>query len=196
MEDIRQIAGEVGIERRHVESAALALNARRPSDHPWLGAPWRFRFQETVDGELPNDTVAEIIDLARRETNMQGKVSQSLDSIEWVARESLGATFIEVTRRGGRTTITVLSARTDAAASVGIAGFVGAFFGAIGVSAALAASATLAVPAAIATGVVAAGGGAWLISRSAWRRIASRYSQRAELLVRVLAEHVKPDRAP
>src|SRR5690348_1934788 len=48
---------------------------------------------------------------------VQGEVSEALGTVEWKGQDAFGWSYVTVARRGGRTTISVLSARADAAAA-------------------------------------------------------------------------------
>ena len=119
--EIQEIAAGAGIAPSRVAAGAAGLRENRErSAHRFLGGPWRFRSEETIDGEVSDDVVGELIDLARREVGLQGSVTEALGAVDWMGRDSFGATHVTATRRGGRTTIGVLSARTDAAAVAGV----------------------------------------------------------------------------
>ena len=83
LEEITQIASEVGIEPAHVATAAAELTAGPPPRSGALGAPTVFRFERWVDGEVSRSTIGELIDIARRRTGLQGTVSEALATIEW-----------------------------------------------------------------------------------------------------------------
>ena len=140
-----------------------------------------------IDGEVSDDVVGELIDLARRELGLQGRIQEALGTVEWTGRDSFGATYVTVTRRGGRTTIGVLSARTDAAALTGVAGMTAAVLGSIGLGIALFMTAGMVAPAAAVVGTVGAAGGSWLTMRETWRRLARRYAERTLALSSALA---------
>jgi hypothetical protein len=176
--EIQEIAAGAGIAASHVASVAAGLRENRERSAPGLlGAPWRFRSEETIDGEVSDDVVGELIELARREVGLQGRVTEALGAVEWNGRDSFGATYVTVTRRAGRTTIGVLSARTDAAAVTGVLGVTGAVLGSVGLGAALAVAGGLVAPLAIVAGTVGATGGSWLAMRTTWRRFARRYAE-------------------
>lgn len=188
--EMQQIASDVGIASRHVATAAAGLRSGGASQqHFLLGAPTRFRFEHTLDVEVSDDVIGEMIDVARRETGMQGQVQQVLGAVRWNSHcGSLGWNALAMTRRKGRTTICVLSARTDAAALYSVFGMVGGLLGTILVGATLSATAGVAVPAAALGGIVFGGGGAWLTVRSSWRRFAQRATERTNALGEKLAE--------
>ncbi len=177
--EIQEIAAGAGIAASHVAAVAAGLRENREGNAPGLlGAPWRFRSEESIDGEVSDDVVGELIDLARRESGLQGRVDEALGTVEWTGRDSFGSAHVTVARRGGRTTIAVLSARTDAAAVAGVLGMTGAVLGSVGFGVALAVTAGLAAPLAAVAGTVGATGGFWLSTRVGWRRYARRYAER------------------
>jgi hypothetical protein len=190
--EIQEIAAGAGIAPSHVASVAAELRQNRERSAPtFLGAPWRFRSEETIDGEVTDDVVGELIDIARRELGMQGRVNEALGAIEWTARDSLGAEYVTITRRGGRTTISVLSARTDAAALTGVLGVTGAVLGSVALGFAIFATGGIIAPVAAAAGVASGTGGSWLSMRTTWRRLARRYAERAAALSEALVSAAK-----
>lgn len=187
--DIQEIAAGAGIAPDHVASVAMSLGDRpAKSEGGFLGAPSRFRFDDSVDGELSDDAVAELLDLARRQLGAQGEVVEALGTIEWKAQDAFGWTHVTVARRGGRTTIGVLSIRSDAVATAGTVGGVGTFVGSIALSTALGQLAELAAPIAVLWGITLATGGTWLTVSSVWRRYSRRYADRIAALGAVLID--------
>lgn len=177
--EIQEIAAGAGIAPSHVATAAATVRERAPESSRVLGAPWRFRFEETLEGEVADDVVGELIDLVRRASGMQGRVREALGSVEWSARDSFGGTHVTVTRRGGRTTLVVLSTRSDSAALTGIVGGFGAFAGSIALGVLIAGTGGIAAPLAGALGIAGATSGSWLSMRALWRRYAR--SKREEI---------------
>jgi hypothetical protein len=181
--DIQEIAAGAGIAPDHVASVAATIrDDRAPRGGGLLGAPHRFRFEDSIDGEIADDVIGELFDLVRRTVGLQGEVTEALGTLEWKGQDAFGWNYVTVARRGGRTTIGVLSARSDAAAVVGTVGGLGAFFGSIGVGAALVATVGLAGPLAVAVGMGVATSGAWVSMRASWRRYAQRVVARTETL--------------
>lgn len=185
LEEIQQIAAEVGIEPEHVADAAAELQEPPPVPGTGiLGAPTVLRFERWIDGEVPTSAVGELIDIARQEVGVQGQVAQVLDSIEWRGRNALGTTFVAIVRRNGRTKISVHIARTDAAAIVAGGSCVGGVLATAGIATALAtpAAGALAVVAAVVVSLGWASGGTVLAMRTIWRRSAKRWTARAHAL--------------
>jgi hypothetical protein len=125
LEEIRQIAREVGIDPRHVAEAAASLE-RRPSSG-LMGAPMSFQSSLSLDRELSDTEVGELLDLVRGSVGLQGTTTQGLDTVEWTGREAHGAYYVTVTRRSGATRMRVGTHRQDVAVmvitGVGLAGF-------------------------------------------------------------------------
>ena len=187
--EIQEIAAGAGIAPEHVAGVAATLrDARAPQGGGFLGAPQRFRFEETIDGEVPDDMVGELFDLVRRTLGPQREVTEALGTLEWKGQDPLGWNYVTVARRGGRTTIGVLSTRTDAAGLAVTVSGMGALLGSVGLTGALVTATSLAAPIAVAVpvGVVAgvglATGGVWAAMRAMWRRYARRHVSRVETL--------------
>ena len=173
--EIQEIAAGAGIAASHVATVAASVRENRERDtRSLLGAPSRFRSEETIDGEVSDDVVGELMDVARRDLGLQGRVNEALGMVEWTARDDFGATHVTVTRRGGRTTIGVLSDRSDSAAVTVVAGVTGALLGSLGLGIGLAATAGVVAPLAAAAGIAGATGTSWLSMRAVWRRISRR----------------------
>lgn len=91
--EIQEIAAGAGIAASDVAAVAAGLRDNRErSPHGLLGAPWRFRSEETIDGEVSDDVVGELIDIARRELGLQGRITEALGAVEWTGRDNFGAT--------------------------------------------------------------------------------------------------------
>jgi hypothetical protein len=182
--DIQEIAAGAGIAPEHVSGVVATLRDRRSSRGGVLGAPYRFRFEESVDGEVSDDVVAELLDAARRELGLQGEVTEALGSVEWSGQDPMGKTYVTVTRRGGRTTVSVMSARTDAVGLAWTLGGSGAILASIGVTMSLGqvVGGTLADPIVAAAGIAGGFGATWVAARALWRRFARRADDRTETL--------------
>jgi hypothetical protein len=187
--EIQEIAAGAGIAPEHVASVATTLrDARAPRGGGLLGAPDRFRFEETIDGEVADDVIGELFDLVRRALGVQGEVTEALGTMEWKGEESMGWSYVTVARRGGRTTIAALTTRSDAAGAAVTVSGLGAFAGSVGLSAALVttaelwASTALAAPVGVVAGIALATSGAWAAMRTMWRRYARKVVAQTESL--------------
>jgi hypothetical protein len=187
--DIQEIAAGAGIAPDHVASVAMSLRDRPASrGGGLLGAPWRFRVEDSLAGEVSNDVVAELLDLARRELGVHGEVVEALGVIEWKAQDALGWTHVTVARRGGRTSIGVISRRDDAVAVAGTVGGVGTFLGSIFLTTLLGQVAAVATPLAVVGGIGLATSVSWLSARAVWMRYARRSDDRVSALGAELME--------
>ncbi len=181
--DIQEIAAGAGIAPDHVASVAASLgDARAPRGGGVLGAPHRFRFEDSIDGEVADDVIGELFDVVRRTLGVQGEVTEALGSVEWKGQDAFGFHYVTVARRGGRSTISVLSARTDALATAATVGGIGAFLGSFALGSAAVSLVSIAAPVAAAAGIGVALGTAWGATRAVWRRYARRVIVRTESL--------------
>ena len=101
--DIQEIAAGAGIAPDHVASVAASLRDERTRGGGFLGAPHRFQFEESIDAEISDEVIAELFDLVRRETGLQGSVTDALGTLEWKGQDAFGWTYVSVSRRAGRT---------------------------------------------------------------------------------------------
>src|SRR3954454_18544603 len=130
--DIQEIAAGAGIAPEHVASVAAALgDARAPSGGGVLGAPHRFRFEDSIDGEVTDEVVGELFDLVRRTFGVQGAVTEALGTVERKGQDELGGSYVAVARRGGRPPMRILSARGAAVGAATALGGFGAFIGSL-----------------------------------------------------------------
>ena len=183
LSDIQEIAAGAGIAPEHVASVAASLGDRRAqAGSGVLGAPHRFHFEESIDGEISDEVIAGLFDVVRRETGLQGSVSDALGTLQWKGQETGDGTYVSVSRRGGRTTIGVLDPRTESASVVGILGAFGAVAASAGLATALVGGVGL-EGALVPIGAIAGGAGtAWAATRAVWRRFARRTADRVETI--------------
>jgi hypothetical protein len=181
--DIQEIAAGAGIGPDHVASIAASLSdARPPRGGSVLGAPHRFRFEDSIEGEVADDVVGELFDVVRRTLGVQGEVTEALGTVEWKGQDVFGWSYVTVARRGGRTTLGVLSVRADAAAVTVTLGGTGAFLGSLALGSAAVSLVSVAAPVAAAAGIGVAMAGAWAATRAWWRRHARRVVAQTEAL--------------
>ena len=187
--DIQEIAAGAGISRDHVESVAMSLRSQTtPVAERVLGGPSRFRFDESIEGELSDDAVAELLEIVRRELGVQGEATATLGSVGWEAKDGAGSTQVAVVRRGGRTSIGIGALRNDAEAATWAVGGMSAIFGSGFGFFALAQEALLAAPVALAGGITLGAGGAWLAARALWRRYSRRTGDQVDELGALLVD--------
>jgi hypothetical protein len=175
-----------------VASVALSLREQpAPGKGGVLGAPSSFRFDDSIEGELSDDAVAELFELARRELGVQGEVVQALGAVEWKAQEGGGSTHVNVVRRGGRTSIGILATKLEAAGVAWTIGGMAAIFGSMGSVMALGELTTVADPVALLWGVVLGTGGVGMAVRTVWRRFSHRSANRIDALGSLLLDSAR-----
>jgi hypothetical protein len=185
LEDLREIAAEVGISPRAIERAVARLDSRARAPEAWVGAPLVRRAVRAVPGELDRESVARLIHLVDERTTSAGAISEALGSVRWTTSDRLRSSLVTITPAHGETTIQVVEKTLPrirrifhllpAAWSAMIAGpIVGAFgiSGPVGVAAVLAGSAVLGVG----------------IGRGVWNLLSVRSGQRVEKLAAALSE--------
>jgi len=187
--EIQEIAAGAGITPDHVASVAATLN-REPSQLAAASdrAPTRLRFEESIDGEVTDPVLGEMLDLVRRDVGVQGKVSESFGTVEWTAQDTMGSSVVTIARRGGRTIVSVASVRAEGVPVLATLGGAGAFLSSIVVGFLLIHVGGLHGPP-VAFGAITAGATASAATTlTLWRRGMRRASERTRELGAKLAE--------
>jgi hypothetical protein len=182
--ELQDIAREVGIDPVGVERAALALSEPAGRRSPMLGAPTTVQHERTVEGEVSQEHMQELVTTIRRVMARQGVVSVELDSLEWRARDALGARYVSITPGKGRTLIRALGNFRDGVAALFGGGTVLGFLS----LAFLKASGLLSILGFWAAPVVAAA--AFFPARFVWRRKARQEEDDLRAVVARLAEQL------
>jgi len=175
LEEMKEVAREVGVDPRFVVEAAHTLaRSAAAGGNRVLGGPTRMNAVQVLEQRFRMVQMAGVIEELRHVTGHHGRAAQLADSIEWYGKDSLGAMHVSVSRVGGETRVRVMGNRTEAAAvlySIGgsiaviVAGIVGGALSQFG-------------PAAVALGVAGFTGASLLALRSAWSHYARRWDQR------------------
>jgi hypothetical protein len=102
--EIQRVAGEVGIEPVHIESAAASLD-RNPSgqSEPPRKAPAREIFERTCDGDLDDLAWEEVVGELRATLGSTGSASAMGTTREWAGKTDLAAAHLAATTRNSRT---------------------------------------------------------------------------------------------
>lgn len=184
--EINEIATEVGIDRQFVAEAVAELRRPRPRTG-WLGAPTRFREEQSVTRRLTPDEISELLDQARAELGLHGEVKQVFDGVEWRARSPLGASILTMGPRGDATRIALTTERLDQAVVIGFGSVGIGFLAALG---GVAIAMNVTNNALIASGIVAASalGGTVVSARVLWHGVAERWRRRTHSIVSGLVE--------
>jgi hypothetical protein len=108
LEDLQEIAREVGISPAAVREAAEGLE-RRPGPGRWLGgAPMVRRAVHAVGGELDEQAIARLVQLIDEKADSAGAVSEALGSVRWTGADRFHSTQVTITPARGETTIQVV----------------------------------------------------------------------------------------
>jgi len=109
LEDIREIAREVGIDERAIDRAAADLDAAVPARQPvtsFLGLPLTLHEERVIPRALTDHEMRRIGELAARVVNRDGVLRQRGDWVEW--QDVKERVYIGVVREGTRTHIRVI----------------------------------------------------------------------------------------
>jgi hypothetical protein len=106
---IEEIASQVGIDPRHVQEAAEALDRGEDHDrsfHLW-GAPLTIEFERIVEGEVTEENWSAVVEEIRSCLGIIGQANRVGASFEWTGGE-MDLTHVTVTPRGGQTKIHII----------------------------------------------------------------------------------------
>jgi hypothetical protein len=180
LEEMKEVAREVGVEARFVVEAAQTLtHPGAVAGNRLLGGPVRINAAEVIEQPFRMDQMAAVIEEVRRVTGQHGRASQITDAIEWYGKDSLGATHVSVSRAGEQTRVRVMRTSTDAVAALYGAG------GSIGLMATGVLGGLLQPlgAAAVVAGVAGAVGASLLALRGVWSWYARRNDQRVRSML-------------
>jgi hypothetical protein len=183
LEELRQVASEVGIDPRFVDLAAshVDLPAER-HDNQAAGAPTRWHYRASVPGEIAQGDLDQILQVIRGTLNEKGEVSEVWGRIEWSHAE-VGSTIVGITARDGSTELDVSAVKSEEAI---VLHFLGVSFGGILGAAVTAGALGVSGPAVL--GLVALFGGvSYGATRLAWKARSAWWERRLQRLVERLA---------
>lgn len=96
MEEVERIATDLGVPAQFVRAAAVEMATGREVVHTnsLSGAPFRLRVAELIDGEIDDDSWADIVMELRRSVSASGKTEEIGSMREWKAVfEDMGTTL-------------------------------------------------------------------------------------------------------
>ncbi len=183
LEELTDIAKEVGISADAIRQAVSGLDRRRPVGPALAGAPLVRKAVHAVPGELNEEAIARLIQMIDDRTDSAGTISEALGSVRWTSSDRFRSTRVSITRARGETSIEVVEKARPrmrrifhllpAAWSLMIAG---SFIGAMQLPGAAAA--------AVAGLTIAAGAG---IGRGVWSLVSAQSGRRVKQLAEGLA---------
>jgi hypothetical protein len=112
MDEVRQIASEVGIDPRFLDLAASGELAELDREEvPLVGGPHAWRLRRALEGEIPEEERGRLLEAIRHEMKVKGDVEDVYGRMEWSNDDGLGAVVIGVSSRDGTTTVDVMARR-------------------------------------------------------------------------------------
>ncbi|MFQ5536937.1 MAG: hypothetical protein ACE5GJ_05740 [Gemmatimonadota bacterium] len=116
LEQLRDIAVEVGVDPAHVDAAALALEEDRFQPRSDQAGPrTTVRFVGEIEGEVPAAARPELVSIIRGTMGRNGITEEGSTSLEWKARDAFGGRYVTVRSSEGRTRIEALGNFRDGA---------------------------------------------------------------------------------
>lgn len=182
LEELEQIAGEVGISPAIIRRAVAELDRKGPRN-PLMGAPLSHEAIRAVAGELGPEGTAALIAVVERGSDQVGEVTEALGTTRWTARDRFGTTQVAITSAKGGTTVRVVeraSARLKRILHAVPAAW-GVMLG-IGVAGATAPEDSVVLAALLGGGAVGAA-----VGRFIWQRVSAARTARVERLAAELA---------
>jgi hypothetical protein len=107
LNDLEQIASEVGISPDLVKKAVAELDARTLAN-PFERGQLVHQAIRAVDGELDDEAVAELVRHLDGSSDQVGVVTEALGSIQWTAQERFRTTQVSITPSKGETKVRVV----------------------------------------------------------------------------------------
>ncbi len=116
MEELQQIAAEVGIDPRHLAVAVAELEQDDDARFHWLGAPTSFELERIVEGEVSEEQWQEMVLVIRQAFDLVGGAGRVGRSFEWTHDSKDQQAQVTVTSQGGQTKIRLFAHYPNAAA--------------------------------------------------------------------------------
>lgn len=111
LQDLQQIATEVGISREVLDRAVAALDSKA-GGNPFARGQLVHQVIRAVEGELSEKAVSELIQHVDGTSDQVGVVSEALGSIQWTARDRFRTTQVSIKPSEGETRIRVIERAT------------------------------------------------------------------------------------
>ena len=108
LEDLTEIAKEVGISPAAIRQAVSGLDRRRAIGPALAGAPLVRKAVHAVPGELNEGAIARLVQLTDDRTDGAGAISEALGSVRWTSSDRFRSTRVSITPGGGETSIEVV----------------------------------------------------------------------------------------
>ena len=121
LSEIQSIAREAGIDPHAISRAAALLGATEWEEKTGLaagifGAPGTYNLNFEVPGQLPPEEFGRLLELIRSHLEHQGEASEVMGGVEWKTVGELSAVNVNISPRGGSTSIQIVGDRNAAGA--------------------------------------------------------------------------------
>ncbi len=111
LEELQEIAAEVGISAGVVQRAVTELDART-GGNPFAKGQLVHQAVRAVEGELEEGAIAELIRHVDGHSDYVGVVTEALGSVQWTAHSRFRSTQVSVTPKEGETRLRVVERAT------------------------------------------------------------------------------------
>lgn len=108
LDDLREIAREVGISSNAIERAVASLDRGPRIGASLAGAPRVRKAVRAVPAELDQDGIARLMRVVDDRADSTGSITEALGSVRWTGQDRFKSTRVSVTPRAGETTIEVV----------------------------------------------------------------------------------------
>ena len=108
LEDLQEIAKEVGISPQAISRAAQAIEEPGRLSGAWAGAPLVRKAVRAVPGELNEAAIAGLIRVVDERADAAGSISEALGSVRWTASDRFKSSLVSITPQAGETSIQVV----------------------------------------------------------------------------------------
>ena len=108
LDDLHEIAREVGISTRAIEQAVAALDRPHAVRAGLAGAPLVRKAVAAVPGRLSDEGIAGLVRVIDEHAASAGSVSEALGSVRWTTSDRFRSTAVSITPADDETSITVV----------------------------------------------------------------------------------------
>ena len=118
LDEVRQIATEMGVDPRYVAAAMAEVEQGGNDDERfyWLGAPVSYEMERVVEGEVSEEQWVEMVEAMRRSFKLFGANSKVGRMFEWTHNRPWRQVQVRVISREGKTRIRLFARYPKAAA--------------------------------------------------------------------------------
>jgi len=187
LDEVRDIAGEVGLAAQFVEQAAASLpHESSLQGRGLLGGPWTHQLADTFPRTLGEAEQMELVDVIRGTLKHHGRVKEVLGSLEWETLNRVDQLTVTVNSTDDNVSVRIFDDLSGVAALTWVGSLTAALI-ASGVIVDAIQPDSLLVTASILGGGATAGLG---VARAIWSRTTKAFRSRAERLRDEIARHL------